>query len=255
MIVQNHFWCGALCKIKSSGWLRGVAYPKMVNAVSDKITIIDDLGNRIPDKSWMLYLSELFIDKYKRIPAELNLICQFDGQDYFEAIIGGYNQYRFKSVLPKIGHCYTRQIILNPSNQSVIYGIEDNNTFEKEIFELNESNIKHFSPLILKQIEFIGTDHFTGIEWWNKIAYHPYPIRYSVSVSYLMYSTYKISSASDGIVEDNLFGYKPYTALKHDKDPLDKQYPIYFKNIKIIDNCISYNVNNGNSTKGPVFNV
>ena len=29
-------------------------------AASDTITLIEDMGNQIPDKSWMLYLLELF---------------------------------------------------------------------------------------------------------------------------------------------------------------------------------------------------
>ena len=32
------------------------------------------------------------------VPLELNLICQFDNQNYFEAIFGGVNRYRFKKV-------------------------------------------------------------------------------------------------------------------------------------------------------------
>ena len=41
--------------------------------------------------------------------SELNLICQFDNQDYFEAISTGVNRYRFKQILPIIGHSYIRQ--------------------------------------------------------------------------------------------------------------------------------------------------
>jgi hypothetical protein len=35
-------------------------YPRGVIAIFDVITIIEDMGNQIPDKSWMLYLLELF---------------------------------------------------------------------------------------------------------------------------------------------------------------------------------------------------
>jgi hypothetical protein len=56
------------------------------------------MGNQIPDKSLMLYLLEIF--NKQNIAIELNLICQFDNQDYFEAIFNGVNRYRFKEVLP-----------------------------------------------------------------------------------------------------------------------------------------------------------
>ena len=51
--------------------------------ITDTIQLKRDLGNMIPDKSWMLYLLEVF--NIQKRAVELNLICQFDGQDYFEA--------------------------------------------------------------------------------------------------------------------------------------------------------------------------
>jgi hypothetical protein len=57
-----------------------VVFPKGVVAISDVITLLEDMGNQIPDKSWMLYLLEIF--NKQNIPIELNLICQFDNQDY-----------------------------------------------------------------------------------------------------------------------------------------------------------------------------
>ena len=148
-------------------------YPRGVIAISDVITLIEDMGNQIPDKSWMLYLLELF--NVGNVPAELNLICQFDNQNYFEAIFGGVNRYRFKQVLPMIGRSYLRQIILNYQKRSVIYILEDLNTKETERFDLlvdNENN----SGFTLFEVQ----NHFTGIEWWNKIGNFPYPIRYHV---------------------------------------------------------------------------
>ncbi len=59
--------------------------PQEITAISDVITILEDLGNQIPDKSWMLYLLEIF--NMQNIAIELNLICQFDSQNYFEAIL------------------------------------------------------------------------------------------------------------------------------------------------------------------------
>lgn len=76
---------------------------------SDVIKICKDLGNNIPDKSWMLYLLELFdsgaIDNIHRA-IELNLICQFNEYDNFWAIFAGVNRYKFNKVLPVVGHSY-----------------------------------------------------------------------------------------------------------------------------------------------------
>jgi hypothetical protein len=36
-----------------------------------------------------------------------------DDQNYFEALFGGHNQYRFTKVLPEVGHSYMHEIIMN----------------------------------------------------------------------------------------------------------------------------------------------
>jgi hypothetical protein len=72
-----HFWVGSFCCILDNNYKP--AFPKGVIAVSDIITLIEDMGNQIPDKSWMLYLLELFNKQI--IPAELNLICSFNMED------------------------------------------------------------------------------------------------------------------------------------------------------------------------------
>ncbi len=69
-----HFWVGSFCGILNDTNGKP-AFPRGVIAVSDIITLIEDLGNQIPDKSWMLYLLELF--NRQDIAIELNLICQF----------------------------------------------------------------------------------------------------------------------------------------------------------------------------------
>lgn len=89
---------GSFCGIINDSSSGKSAFPRGVIAVSDIITLIEDLGNQIPDKSWMLYILELFNNQ--DIAIELNLICQFDDQNYFEAIFNGVNRYRFKEVLP-----------------------------------------------------------------------------------------------------------------------------------------------------------
>lgn len=45
--------------------------PSGIIAISDVMILIEDMGNQIPDKSWMLYL-EIF--NKQNIPAEFNLI-------------------------------------------------------------------------------------------------------------------------------------------------------------------------------------
>src|SRR2546422_11693474 len=80
------FHVGSYCKLNSG-------YPDNVTSVSDVITIVKDIGNQIPENSWMLYLLELYIDKFKQnpIPVELNLICSCRDNGKFAAIFGGHN--------------------------------------------------------------------------------------------------------------------------------------------------------------------
>ena len=108
-----HFWVGSFCSILDIN--NKPISPQGVIAISDVITLVEDMGNQIPDKSWMLYLLEIF--NIQNIAIELNLICQFDNQDYFEAIFNGVNRYRFKQILPTLGHSYLRQIILDSSEK------------------------------------------------------------------------------------------------------------------------------------------
>ena len=82
-----HFWVGSFCGILDSGSNKP-AFPRRAIAATDVIALVEDVGNQIPDKSWMLYLLEVF-SKQQNIAIELNLICQFDNQNYFEAIFNG----------------------------------------------------------------------------------------------------------------------------------------------------------------------
>ena len=71
-----HYWYGCI----DTPFTEYREYLSKFRLVTDVINIRKDLGNMIPDRSWMLYLLEGFnIQKY---PIELNLICQFDGQNY-----------------------------------------------------------------------------------------------------------------------------------------------------------------------------
>src|SRR5918994_5159707 len=110
-------------------------FPLGVISVADRITIVNKMANNIPDKSWMLYLLEIF--NSQDVALELNLICQFDGQDYFEAIFRGVNQYRFMQVLPVIGHTYVRQIYFDSQKQAIRYTLTDKDNGQYEIYDLS----------------------------------------------------------------------------------------------------------------------
>ena len=228
-----HFWVGSFCCILDDNYKP--AFPRGVIAVSDIITLIEDIGNQIPDKSWMLYLLEIF--NKQNIAIELNLICQFDNQDYYEAIFNGVNRYRFKEVLPILGHSYLRQIIMNSQKQSINYLLEDRNTKQTERFDLSLLKIG-------QEFVFEGQNHFTGIEWWNKIGNFPYPMKYHVEISQLMYGIGDNPSDSESII------YRPYTTLMPNSEGSSKQYPISFLNARIEDGCICYDIKSGSCKSG-----
>ncbi|HZA61561.1 MAG TPA: hypothetical protein VE573_01715, partial [Nitrososphaeraceae archaeon] len=167
-----HFWAGSFCGILD-GSSNKPAFPRRTIAATDVIALVEDVGNQIPGKSWMLYLLELF-NKQQNIAIELNLICQFDSQNYFEAIFNGVNRYRFKEVLPILGHSYLRQIIMNSQKECISYLLQDRNTEQTERFDLRLNIGRGLS------FAFEASNHFTGIEWWNKIGNFPYQIRYHV---------------------------------------------------------------------------
>ena len=230
--IVLHLWVGSFCCVVNNN---KPAFPRGVVAVSDIITLIEDMGNQIPDKSWMLYLLEIF--NKQNIAIELNLICQFDNQDYFEAIFNGVNRYRFKEVLPILGHSYLRQIIMNSQRQSISYLLEDRNTKQTERFDLSLLKIG-------EEFVFEGQNHFTGIEWWNKIGNFSYPIRYHVEVSQLMYGIGDNPSDFESIL------YGPYNVLVPNKEGSSKQYPISFHNTRIEDGCICYDIKSGSCKSG-----
>jgi hypothetical protein len=55
-VPEYKFHVGSYYKLNSE-------YPDNVTAISDVITIEKDIGNQIPDNSWMLYLLGFYIDK------------------------------------------------------------------------------------------------------------------------------------------------------------------------------------------------
>jgi hypothetical protein len=225
-----HIWVGSFCCILDDNYKP--AFPKGVIAASDIITLVEDMGNQTPDKSWMLYLIELF--NKQNIPAELNLICSFNNDGKFDAIFNGVNQYQFKLITPVVGHSYLRQIVMNPKKQSISYLLEDQNTSQTESFDL----------YLNTQFAFEGQNQFTGIEWWNKIGNFPYPIRYHIEISQLMYGIHDNPSDSESII------YGPYNTLIPNSEGYSKQYPISFQNTRIEDGCICYDAKSGSCRSG-----
>ena len=176
---MSHFWAGSFCRCYSVIAFEHkdnpeLSFPSAVVGASDIIRICKDLGNNIPDNSWMLYLLELFdsgaTDNNHR-PIELNLICQFNECDNFWAIFAGVNRYKFTKVLPIVGHSYIREIILHKHDNSIEYrlmDLNDSNAIERFVFQLNKAESRNLS--------FQGLSQFTGIEWWNKDGNSPFPI-------------------------------------------------------------------------------
>jgi hypothetical protein len=234
-----HYWVGSHCLVTDSK--KGIPkeirpfFPLGVISVADRITIVKEMVNNIPNKSWMLYLLEIF--NMQDIALELNLICQFDGQDYFEAIFRGVNQYRFAHVVPIIGHTYNRQILSNPQNQTIRYSLTDNGTRQNEIYDLSMKNVAGF--------DFRGSRQFTGIEWWNKMKNSPYPIKYEVEISQLLFGLGDSSSDANSIT------FYPYNTLLPNSDGSRVSYPVSMQNLKIKeDGCISYHITSGSCSSG-----
>jgi hypothetical protein len=93
---------------------------------------------------------------------------------------------------------------------------------------------------------FEASNHFTGIEWWNKTGNFPYQIRYHVQISQLMcgLSDNNNPSDSESIV------YVPYNTLMPTSEGSNMRYPISFHNPRIESGCICYNVKSGNCESG-----
>ncbi|MGA7370973.1 MAG: hypothetical protein WBX01_17780 [Nitrososphaeraceae archaeon] len=234
-----HYWVGSHCLVtdneKSNPKKIRSYFPLGVISVADRITIVNEMVNNIPDKSWMLYLLEIF--NTQDIALELNLICQFDGQDYFEAIFQGVNQYRFVRVLPVVGHTYSRYIFLDSQRQTIRYALTDKDNGQYEIYDLSAKNVDGFN--------FRGSRQFTGIEWWNKMKNSPYPIKYEVEISQLLFGL------TDNSSDEYLTTFYPYSALLPNDDGSRASYPVSIQNLKIKDDgCISYHITSGRCIRG-----
>jgi len=201
--------------------------------ISDVITVVSDLGNNIPDKSWMLYLLELFNKQH--IPAELNLICSFNDDGKFHAIFEGVNKYEFK-IKPTIGHSYLRQIILEPSKQRIAYHLRDENSSQTDSF---------FFDVDENSFDFSISKHFTGLEWHNRVGNTPYPIRYEVEISNLAYGMHDSADLES-------LAYFPYNGLTSDNEGFAKEYPASFHNFEVRNGFITYKIGTGKHDTGIV---
>jgi hypothetical protein len=81
---------------------------------------------------------------------------------------------------------------MNSLKRTVSYILGSQNTKQTERFDLHLKNAEEFV--------FEGQNHFTGIEWWNKIGNFPYPMRYRVEISQLMYGLSDNPSDSESII-------------------------------------------------------
>jgi len=201
--------------------------PQQSIAISDVIKIISDLENKIPDKSWMLYLLELF--NKQNIPIELNLICSFNDDGKFHAIFGGVNRYEFK-LKPILGHSYLRQIILEPTKHRIEYRLMDEITGQTESF---------FFDVDPNSFDFSISKHFTGLEWHNRVENTPYPIRFHVEISNLAYGINDDSSDLQSIA------YFPYNQLFPDEGGFAREYPVSFHDFETRNGFITYKIGSG----------
>ena len=237
--MEAHCWLGSLCYIVEQGE-SVIRFPTNVVAITDIITILEDLGNKIPDKSWMLYLLEMF-DGQNKNAVELNLICQFNDRDNFWAIFKGINRYKFTKVLPLVGHSYLRQMIMHKNSNLIEYSVAD----------LKDKNVERYDFEVEngKSLSYEASAHFTGIEWWNKIGNSPFPIRYKVEISNLEFGQHDDYG--------QVINYTPYNVLLPNKDDgCTSRYPISFSRPSVKeehDGSISYTVMPGTCNTGLRF--
>ena len=249
--MQSHFWVGSFCRIlKRTFFGRQVlSFPSVVVSVSDNIRIIRDLGNNIPDKSWMLYLLELFDDSSRQIPIELNLICQFNDRDNFWAIFGGVNRYKFTEVVPVVGHAYQRSIALRREKNTIDYQVTDLSEGTTEQFEFQQSSENGTSPLT----SFQASNNFTGLEWWNKSGNSLFSIRYEVLVSNLMYGLYSNCHDTKSSSTE-MASFSPFYGFVANQDGYALEYPVTFADVGLdSEGCTKYLLTTGACKSGLDF--
>jgi len=216
-----HFWSGSYCYVQNND---KTFFPNQVTSISDVITLVSDLGNQVPDKSWMLYLLEAF--NSAQVPTELNLICSFNDNGKFHAIFGGVNQYEFK-VKPVVNHSYLRQIIMEPSKRRIAYHLKDVTTGETDSF---------FLQIDTNSFDFSIVRHFTGLEWHNRVGDTPYPARFEAEISHLAYGI------NDDSSDVRSLAYFPYNHLIQNQEGIAKKYPVSFHDSAIKNGFITYKI-------------
>ncbi len=219
-----HFWSGSYCYVQNNS---KTFFPNQVTSISDVITIVSDLGNHIPVKSWMLYLLEAF--NSQQVPIELNLICSFNDNGKFHAIFGGVNRYEFK-VKPVVNHSYLRQIIMEPTKHRVRYHLNDITTDETDSFFLQIDD---------SSFDFSIVQHFTGLEWHNRVGNTPYPVRFGVEISHLSYG---INDDPSDLLS---LAYFPYNQLIKNQKGIAKEYPVSHHSYEIRNGYITYKIGSG----------
>jgi len=179
----GHFWNGWYPRDATNQW------PGNAIGVADTITINSDLGNQIPTTptiSWQLYNLELFIGvSTSNYSAELDLICQGDGQNYFEAILSGTNEFKFSTPVV-VGHTYRRQIRLDTSANQVVYALTDVTAGTAPV-NFNTAAVSNATTLYAA---------FNGIEWHDRSGQNkPFPVRFQCTSSGFGYFNAPVGSS------------------------------------------------------------
>jgi hypothetical protein len=85
---------------------------------------------------------------------------------------------------------------------------------------------------------------FTGVEWWNKIANRPYPTRYGVEISNLVYGYNDNADDPESVV------FFPISSLVSNKDGKSNSYPVKFEGKGTKNGCFCYNAVSGTCVHG-----
>ncbi|MBA3750649.1 MAG: hypothetical protein H0X03_07155, partial [Nitrosopumilus sp.] len=133
--------------------------------------------------------------------------------------------------LPETGSNYLRQIRFDKSKSSIEYYLKNLESFIDENFILKLNTTPSFS--------YQFSTCFTGIEWWNKIEKRPYPIRFRIAISNLMYGFNDDPEDSKSII------FYPVNSINSNKDGKSSSYPVKFIYNSIKNGCLSYDVESG----------
>ncbi|HKO64312.1 MAG TPA: hypothetical protein VJU13_03865, partial [Candidatus Nitrosocosmicus sp.] len=125
----------------------------------------------------------------------------------------------------QIGHSFHRQINFLDRDSTLEFYLKDLNSNEDEKFSLRVDQ---------KQFAFQFHQCFTGVEWWNRINYSTYPIRYEIEVSNLMYGF------NDNLYDPTSQLFFPIGSIYENKDGTTHSYPVEFYDITRRNGCVCY---------------